>query len=700
MHGKLSTVFSSTNLLVFAVACLALAGGMFWTSDPDLALFRSTPATAQETDPAATAADKGVSLSDAERIGRLQKSIDADKKYLQSLQSQLNNPENEFHWAEKNFQKLDTQRGEARQNVLQLKAAGKLGEAADLENASKELEERWQKARDRFNLAIKEHKTLEATIAALQRKIQDDQQALDRLTNLSDAPSPGGPTPAPVSSLQPPAAPQPSKPVETPPSLPSLLTVPDSPAALVTPAASSTPAGSAAAPPEPVSREVLRAREEAKVKEEEARKAELKAQSLSERIRALQANIALARKLLETARQRADQEQQTKAALDAELQHKMAAKANEAALQDVSRRVQWSQKRFQDALDEVRSTTDRLHDLQGELNAAQADQIAAMTEAEKKKQAAEAAEDKVTNLQNPFRPRNILVWVIHHGPGMALVAVGMLLSHRLARVLSRRLVVLVAQTTGKRGTHQDRENRAHTLVGVFSSAASLVILGGGSLMLLEEMGIPIVPLMGGAAVFGLAVAFGAQNLIKDYFSGFMVLLEDQYGINDVVRIGTISGLVEHISLRTTVLRDLEGVVHFIPHGTITTVSNLTHGWSRALFDVGVAYKEDADRVMQLLLDLGHELCKDPTFGPLILEGPEMLGVDDLADSSVVIKFFLKTLPLQQWTVKREMLRRIKKRFDELGIEIPFPHQTIYHRFENVPPALQGVQNLLPSRRAS
>ncbi len=180
----------------------------------------------------------------------------------------------------------------------------------------------------------------------------------------------------------------------------------------------------------------------------------------------------------------------------------------------------------------------------------------------------------------------------------------------------------------------------------------------------------------------------------------MVLLEDQYGINDVVRIGSISGLVEHISLRTTVLRNLEGVVHFIPHGTITTVSNLTHGWSRALFDIGVAYKEDVDRVMQVLLDLGNELRQDATFGPLILDNPEMLGVDGLADSSVVLKFFMKTLPLQQWTVKREMLRRIKNKFDALGIEIPYPHQTVYHRYETPPPA--GAEQLpyapLPGKR--
>jgi small conductance mechanosensitive channel len=150
----------------------------------------------------------------------------------------------------------------------------------------------------------------------------------------------------------------------------------------------------------------------------------------------------------------------------------------------------------------------------------------------------------------------------------------------LVRIFSSRIVHVMAHHS-KRGTREERENRAHTLVGIFRNSTSMLILGGGGLLLLEEVGIPIVPLLGGAAVVGLAVAFGAQNLIRDYFSGFMVLLEDQYGVNDVVRINDVSGKVESISLRVTVLRDLEGIAHFLPHGTITRVSNMTHSWSRA-----------------------------------------------------------------------------------------------------------------------
>jgi small conductance mechanosensitive channel len=166
-------------------------------------------------------------------------------------------------------------------------------------------------------------------------------------------------------------------------------------------------------------------------------------------------------------------------------------------------------------------------------------------------------------------------------------------------------------------------------------------------------------------------------LIKDYFTGFMVLLEQQYIINDVIRIGDITGQVERITLRMTVLRDLEGRVHFVPHGQIEKVTNLTHGWSRAVFDISVAYKEDVDRCIDLLRHLAVELSRDPRYGTMILEEPQMLGVDALGDCGVTIKFCLKTRPLRQWEVKRELLRRIKNRFDQLGIEIPYPQRTLH-----------------------
>jgi len=292
-----------------------------------------------------------------------------------------------------------------------------------------------------------------------------------------------------------------------------------------------------------------------------------------------------------------------------------------------------------------------------------------------KRQAADAAQGRVERLQNPFSLQNLINWLSDHGPKLIAILVCSFLLYLVVKASGRHLVKVVA-TGSRRGSARERENRALTLVGVFRNVASLAAITGAILMMLDEVGIPIVPLMGGAAVVGLAVAFGAQSLVKDYFSGFMLLLEDQYGINDVVRINSISGVVEEITLRVTTLRDIEGIVHFIPHGTITLVSNMTHGWSRALIDAGVAYKEDADRVMNVMLDLARELRDDTSFGPLILDNAEMLGVDALGESAVTIKMVIKTVPTKQWAVRREYLRRMKRRFDQLGIEIPFPQRTI------------------------
>ncbi|HTU22125.1 MAG TPA: mechanosensitive ion channel domain-containing protein [Gemmataceae bacterium] len=693
------------KMVLGSTALLFLALGGLWLADPD-AFPPMAPFTTAEEPDSSEAADAGTaSTTPAEAVARLQRSVEAQRKYLEDLNAQLHDPKSEFKRAEKRFQQVDDERESARAAITELKAAGKAAEAAVREAALKEIDVRWQQSRERFDLALKERKAIEQSKAATQRQLQLDEQALARVSGDSSDDPPSASTakqPDKDSGSSAPSATTATKPSPSAPAAPSKPSAPVSPLTLAASATGAAPASASSSPATPpsdrVSREVERARQVAKAKEEDAKKAENKAKNITERMEELNKNIVLAKKLLETTRERADNEQKTKAELEGELRQKRAAKAPEAELHELTARIDASQRRFQQALGEVRSATDHLHELQTELSHVQAAQIRALRDAEAKKHDAEEAEERITYLQNPFRPRNMVHWLLHHGPRLLLIAAGMFLFYRLSCVFSRRIMQLMAQGTSKRGTHQDRENRAQTLAGVFNSALSMLVLGGGSLMILDEVGIPIVPLMGGAAVIGLAVAFGAQNLIKDYFSGFMVLLEDQYGINDVVTIGSISGLVEHISLRTTVLRDLEGIVHFIPHGTITTVSNQTHGWSRALFNVDIDYKENVDQVMQVLLELGRELRRDPVFGELILDDPEMLGVDQFSDSSVVIKFFVKTRPLQQWTVKREMLRRIKKRFDELGIEIPYPHQTVHHRYDSPPPVGMPESPEAPYRR--
>lgn len=178
--------------------------------------------------------------------------------------------------------------------------------------------------------------------------------------------------------------------------------------------------------------------------------------------------------------------------------------------------------------------------------------------------------------------------------------------------------------------------------------------------------------------------------MKDLISGAFMLAEGQVAVGDVVKVGDISGLVEKITLRTLVLRDVNGVVHVIPNGTVDTLSNMTKSWSRAVLEIGVAYKEDVDRVMEVMLDEGMNLYRDPDWAPVLVEEPVVPGVEAFSDSAVTIRIMFKTLPLKQWDTAREYRRRIKKRFDAEGIEIPFPHRTVYWGVDQMPTVPAGA----------
>jgi small conductance mechanosensitive channel len=222
-----------------------------------------------------------------------------------------------------------------------------------------------------------------------------------------------------------------------------------------------------------------------------------------------------------------------------------------------------------------------------------------------------------------------------------------------------------------------RSARARTLLTVARNALLVAIAVVSTLMVLSELGVNIGPLLAGAGVLGLAVGFGAQRLVQDIITGIFILFQDLMAVGDVVKLGDRAGLVEAISIRTVRLRDLTGTVHTIPFSAITTVSNLTEEFSFYVFDMGVVYREDVDEVMDLLRRIGEELQADAEIGPLMLAPIEVFGVDAFGDSAVVIKGRLKTLPIKQWAVGRAFNRLVKKRFDEAGIEIPFPHRTVY-----------------------
>ena len=241
----------------------------------------------------------------------------------------------------------------------------------------------------------------------------------------------------------------------------------------------------------------------------------------------------------------------------------------------------------------------------------------------------------------------------------------------------------------------EQTQRAQTITQVVGDAVRVLIIGVGTLSVLAEMGIDLKPVLFAAGIGGLAIGFGAQSLIKDVITGFFILFEDQLQIGDVVTIAGQTGQVEEVRLRTTRLRELSGNVHIIPNGLIDRVTNWSMDFSYRVFDLGIAYREDVDRVMEVIKEIGAELVADPDFSQDILGPLEILGVDAFQDSAVVIKFRIKTKPLQQWRIGREMNRLIKKRFDAQGIEIPFPHRTLYWG-ANQHPTRPSDQTLEPS----
>jgi small-conductance mechanosensitive channel len=226
-------------------------------------------------------------------------------------------------------------------------------------------------------------------------------------------------------------------------------------------------------------------------------------------------------------------------------------------------------------------------------------------------------------------------------------------------------------------TLTEAQKRAKTLGKIINSASIVIVVSVSIMMVLSEFGMNIAPIITGAGIVGLAVGFGAQNLVRDVISGFFLILEDQIRVGDVANINGVGGLVENIRLRTTILRDIEGTVHIFPNGEIKQVANLTKEFSYYVINLGVAYKESVDQVMDTLKLIGEDLQKDPSFAPLILDPLEILGVDDFADSQITIKLRIKTLPLKQWAVGRELRRRIKNTFDRKGIEIPFPQVSVH-----------------------
>lgn len=275
--------------------------------------------------------------------------------------------------------------------------------------------------------------------------------------------------------------------------------------------------------------------------------------------------------------------------------------------------------------------------------------------------------------------QDAVTWAIQSLPPILLILIIAVVASRVIRRLLAHASSLIAVNLKRAGRIDPGEldKRVQTLTSILSATVRVVLWLVITMMILRRLGIDVAPIIAGAGIVGLAVGFGAQELVRDFISGFFILLENQIRAGDVAIINGTGGLVEHVGLRTVVLRDLSGTVHIVQNGKINTLSNMTKDWSAMVFDVGVAYKEDTDQVVAVMQRVAADLQADETLGPEIIEPLEMMGVDAFGDSAVIIKARLKTKPIRQWAVGREYRRRLKYAFDEEGIEIPFPHRTLF-----------------------
>ncbi len=266
--------------------------------------------------------------------------------------------------------------------------------------------------------------------------------------------------------------------------------------------------------------------------------------------------------------------------------------------------------------------------------------------------------------------------VFTHGIKILAVIVISYFAHRFALLFITN-IVRRAVTPGHFSTKEDEKKREDTLIQIFSATFSVTIFVVAVLMILQEIGVEIAPLLAAAGIAGIALGFGGQYLIRDLISGLFIIMENQYRIGDVVCFDDTCGSVEDLTMRMTTLRDLDGVVHHVPHGEIKKVSNMSKYFARVNLNVGVAYHSNLDHVIDVVNKVGSELAEDSYWKEHIIKAPRFLRVSDFADSSIIIKILGDTMPLKQWDVAGELRKRLKIAFDKEGIEIPFPQRVVH-----------------------
>lgn len=271
----------------------------------------------------------------------------------------------------------------------------------------------------------------------------------------------------------------------------------------------------------------------------------------------------------------------------------------------------------------------------------------------------------------------IVPWLLAHGIKILLVIIVAYILYRFIHKFIER-AVRIAVVPDNLASSESEVKRENTLILIFTATARIAIVIIAGIIVIQEFGIKVGPILAGLGIVGLAVGFGGQYLIRDIISGLFIILENQYRIGDVVSFDNTSGVVEAISLRMTTLRDLNGTVHHVPHGEIKRVSNLSKNFARVNLNIGVAYHSNLEKVIEIINETGRKMAEDPMWKDFIIRAPQFLRVEDFGDSAIIVKILGETIPLKQWEITGELRKRIKIAFDNNGIDIPFPQRVIYH----------------------
>jgi len=274
---------------------------------------------------------------------------------------------------------------------------------------------------------------------------------------------------------------------------------------------------------------------------------------------------------------------------------------------------------------------------------------------------------------------SIGAWAMGPGLKIIFIVVGAFVVDKIIDGIINRSIEHFVRSRNKSRDPEEIKQRAETLSDVANTSTTVILFFVALMMALPEVGIAIGPLLTGAGVVGLALGFGAQNLVRDFLSGLFIIIEDQFAIGDVIKIGDTAGVVEEMTLRRTVLRDLDGRQHTIPNGNIQVVSNYSKDWAQMNINIPVDYDTNIEHAVSVINKVGEELFQDGSLGPYVIEKPQVLGIDNFGDSSIDIKVIAKTKPLKQWDVTRAFRLKIKMAFDKEGISIPFPHRTIIQK---------------------